>query len=297
MNRCPDARDLLPAYVEGELGNAEARRVSGHLEICSACRQEEVAYRRALGAIASAPRRESPGDLFYGFQAKLDAANRGAGRQLRQLRTAAGAAVLVLVVGVSTAAVINLRNSGPADNHAGSVAPPITVRAGQADDHQKVAQAEVQTSANQTANGASNSSASPKAQTAPVLPHNTQDNTTERPRPRTKKQPKTEPIPESFLDVKPKKGLSINEQRRRMELQRLANQNHGYPMPTVNVQDGNSGRAAKPLAIAEAMTPERNERVQVGDKITTIKTAYKEDSEGRRTAIEVNIGTTSVQAP
>src|SRR5947209_17901793 len=108
LNRCPDARTLLPAYVEGELGNADARRVAGHLEICAACRREEAGYRLALGAIASAPKRESPADLFYGFQAKLEAGSRPSRNRMRRLRLASGAAAMVLVVAVSTAAVMKL---------------------------------------------------------------------------------------------------------------------------------------------------------------------------------------------
>ena len=121
MNRCPDARTLLPAYVEGELGYAEARRVAGHLEICAACRREEAGYRLALGAIASAPKHESPADLFYGFQAKLEAGGRPSLNRMRQLRLASAAAAMILVVAVSTAAVMNperlrffIRSSTPA---------------------------------------------------------------------------------------------------------------------------------------------------------------------------------------
>jgi hypothetical protein len=38
-------------------------------------------------------------------------------------------------------------------------------------------------------------------------------------------------------------------------------------------------------------TPDRYERVQVGDVVTTIKTAYRVDEEGRKKSIHIDIGT------
>src|SRR5205807_10184285 len=51
LSRCPEARELLPGYVEGELTAAERTRVSGHLALCHACRREEAQYRAALGLL------------------------------------------------------------------------------------------------------------------------------------------------------------------------------------------------------------------------------------------------------
>lgn len=104
VNRCPDARALLPAYVENELSGMERARVQGHLDICSACRTEEATYRVALGALSAAPK-PAHGDLYYGLAAKLDALERRPVFRPRQLRWAGALACLVLAVGVGATVV------------------------------------------------------------------------------------------------------------------------------------------------------------------------------------------------
>jgi hypothetical protein len=97
---CPDARALLPGYVEDELSPIEIRLVQGHLDICSACRREEIAYRSSLGALRVAPK-PTHGDLYAGLSAKLDRLeSRRQPFRPRQLRWAGALAVLVLTVGV-----------------------------------------------------------------------------------------------------------------------------------------------------------------------------------------------------
>ena len=97
-SRCPDARVLLPAYVEGELDAAELSRVTGHLESCSECRAEEAQYRQVLGALGASREPLRPGDLYTGFAAKLERYERRTLLRQRQLRWASGFACLLLVV-------------------------------------------------------------------------------------------------------------------------------------------------------------------------------------------------------
>jgi hypothetical protein len=104
--RCPDARALLPAYIENELSPIEIRLVQGHLEICSACRSEETVFRSALGALQSAPK-PAHGDLYAGLSARLDRLESKPTFRPRQLRWAGALACLVLAVGVGATIVTN----------------------------------------------------------------------------------------------------------------------------------------------------------------------------------------------
>jgi hypothetical protein len=100
LNRCPDALALLPAYVEGELSQAEKARVAGHLNICAACRREEAQYRQVFGAL-KAPREMPPhGDLYAAFSAKVGKLENRGMLRMRQLRWAASLGCLLLVAGV-----------------------------------------------------------------------------------------------------------------------------------------------------------------------------------------------------
>jgi len=58
MSECRDIQELIPWYVEGVLGTEESVRVSSHLAVCSACREDlavtmrlRLEVRDALGAL------------------------------------------------------------------------------------------------------------------------------------------------------------------------------------------------------------------------------------------------------
>lgn len=104
QNLCPEARSLLPAYVEHELTAVESTRVQCHLDVCAACRQEEIAFRHALRALREAPKPDH-GDLYAGLNAKLDGLNRRPAFRPKQLRWAGALACLVLAVGVGATVV------------------------------------------------------------------------------------------------------------------------------------------------------------------------------------------------
>ncbi len=292
LNRCPDARALLPAYVEGELNSADTRRVAGHLQICASCRREEAACRHALSALRAAPRRESPGDLFYGFQAKLEGYNRRAAGRMRQVRFAGSVAVLLLVVGFATASVTRMLRRET---------PPVSVIGGQT----KLAVAPPSEKAINPAPppdtnvfGAKKFVAvppvdDPKDQTEPSKSKLQTAKPAQADKPKKAKNGNQEPV--DFWDVKAKNGKSLRDQFRLREQMRMANdpgQGHLKVVPN----EGPLPEIPVHKAGAE-MIPDRNERVQVGRQVTTIQTAYRENEEGRRTAIEINIGTRSVQSP
>ncbi len=50
MNRCDEIRELLPAFVEGQLEPRDAGTVEAHLEECAACRETEEALRLIAAA-------------------------------------------------------------------------------------------------------------------------------------------------------------------------------------------------------------------------------------------------------
>jgi hypothetical protein len=101
LSRCPDARALLPAYVEGELSSVEQCGVASHLELCAACRAEEAQYRGALGMLSAPQEPLRPNDLYAGFAAKLERYERKTLVRQRQLRWAGSFACLLLVVTAS----------------------------------------------------------------------------------------------------------------------------------------------------------------------------------------------------
>jgi hypothetical protein len=105
LNRCPDARALLPEYVEGELSSAETARVAGHLQLCGGCRAEEARFRQAMGLLSAPRSLPEHGDLYAGFAAKLDRHENRFRLRPRQLRWAGSLACLLLVVGVSASVV------------------------------------------------------------------------------------------------------------------------------------------------------------------------------------------------
>ncbi|HAH05866.1 MAG TPA: hypothetical protein DCM05_04940 [Elusimicrobia bacterium] len=60
---CPD-RDLLSAYVDGELSPSEARELEGHLGACGRCRSKVKTFRALKAAVsAAAPAPAMPDDL------------------------------------------------------------------------------------------------------------------------------------------------------------------------------------------------------------------------------------------
>lgn len=72
IKRCQETSSLLPAYVENELSQAEQLRISRHLEICGACRREELQTRAAFVALANPLKPTPTRDLRNRVFAQID---------------------------------------------------------------------------------------------------------------------------------------------------------------------------------------------------------------------------------
>jgi hypothetical protein len=71
---CPDVRDRLDDYVDGELGASEVHQVELHVASCPACREEEQALRALLREAAALPRVARPArDLWPEIEGELRA--------------------------------------------------------------------------------------------------------------------------------------------------------------------------------------------------------------------------------
>ena len=62
MTECRDIQELIPWYIEGVLGSEESVRVSSHLAVCAACREDlavtmrlRLEVRGALEALPELP--------------------------------------------------------------------------------------------------------------------------------------------------------------------------------------------------------------------------------------------------
>lgn len=97
---CSAVRPHLLDLLDGRLNAERSRRLKGHLQICTPCRQEWEAVRASERALCSARRSlPSPGDLRTDFHARL-AARSAVRRQARPwlLRLAAPALATTLLI-------------------------------------------------------------------------------------------------------------------------------------------------------------------------------------------------------
>jgi anti-sigma-K factor RskA len=98
---CQELDDRLDDYVDGALGDAEAREVAAHLASCEACREAERRTRQLLAHAAALPRSAAPPrDLWPAIERRI-ARDRGWGGLLpwrEPLMLAAAATVLLGVL-------------------------------------------------------------------------------------------------------------------------------------------------------------------------------------------------------
>jgi hypothetical protein len=100
--RCAQMEQKLPAFVEGDLGPAEAARCAGHLAACPACRALEADLRLLAGALAAW--QPPAADLPSGASAAawiLERAVATRSSTLRRARLAYAAAALLGLVALS----------------------------------------------------------------------------------------------------------------------------------------------------------------------------------------------------
>ena len=60
MMTCDAVRDLLEAFVDGDLDAGDRNAVAAHLAGCEACRREETSLRSLLARAAALPREIAP---------------------------------------------------------------------------------------------------------------------------------------------------------------------------------------------------------------------------------------------
>jgi anti-sigma factor (TIGR02949 family) len=82
--KCPDIRQELSAYLDGELDNETADALHRHLTDCPACRAELEALRRTVAAVKELPELPAPAGLKEEImsQVEADAAEPGPWRRL-----------------------------------------------------------------------------------------------------------------------------------------------------------------------------------------------------------------------
>ena len=71
MSACAELRDRLPAFVDGALDGAAARRAAEHVAACPACSAEAAALRAVLERVAGLPVPELPPAFWQGFEGSV----------------------------------------------------------------------------------------------------------------------------------------------------------------------------------------------------------------------------------
>jgi len=95
--RCPEARKLISALVDGELEQMVRQDLERHIAVCPPCahyRTEMMVLREKLSAL---PELESPPFLFSRIEARLQRATRV--RPLLRFASIAALVILILVAG------------------------------------------------------------------------------------------------------------------------------------------------------------------------------------------------------
>lgn len=285
IGRCREARELLPAFVEDELEADKLDRLSLHLKSCADCRFQEAQYRRALGVLDSPAVRapEFVGDLYPGFLAKLEA-RRPAIHRTPRLQWAAALACLVLVVAVGAAP---LRHWLATRSHGNERAPTPSVMATGIPNllpPRGVPGSEIP-------NGVGpNISKQPNRFVEKAVPDHVDVDSTiqqsdesvdnnQRGSKRVASMDRRNGQPRSFLDVRAADGSNARDL-----IARISKRSDG-------AAPGEQAITPKDLRPSNDLVAVREERVQVGEKVTQVKTGYETDSAGRRTGIHVEIGT------
>ena len=100
---CEDIRDLLDAYLDGELCAEDETALRAHLSVCASCR-EELEELKAMRAALPLTHEEYPENLHEGIMAALSAATAGESKKTRRrvglwaTRIAASLLILVLAL-------------------------------------------------------------------------------------------------------------------------------------------------------------------------------------------------------
>jgi hypothetical protein len=313
LNRCPDTLALLPAYVEDELSPAEKARVSGHLNICAGCRREEAQYRQVFGVLKAPREMPAHGDLYAAFSTKVAKhENRGMLR-MRQLRWAASLGCLLLVVGVG-ASVAKQHFFAPKPVPDVGAINPFEANFAPVKPHQQLVK-------KTTDNNDKNPVYPKQTEPEPVLPtpdiapsgdpgpvdtNTSSENKLVQPRPSNRGHHSTRTANagtgvNGFLDVKAQNGLTARELlNSRKNAQPDDNSVSGGPRVNKPVWvEGNAGQprlAHIPGAPkVTVVVPGREDRVQVGNTVTSVRRETGYDANGQLALIRINAETSQVQ--
>ncbi len=70
---CENVRDLLNAYIDGEMSDVEARRIADHIKNCADCAREERLLRMTRDLVAEFGAQEAPAGFTGSVRAKIEA--------------------------------------------------------------------------------------------------------------------------------------------------------------------------------------------------------------------------------
>jgi anti-sigma factor RsiW len=110
MTGCEDIRELLSARIDGELSEAESRKLDEHLGSCPACREELVELERVWRALEVLGDVKVPPGLEERTLARVLSAERRPGAPSRRSRWAyplATAAAIFAILAVGSLLVMN----------------------------------------------------------------------------------------------------------------------------------------------------------------------------------------------
>jgi hypothetical protein len=323
LNRCPEARAVLPEYVEGELSPLESRRLEGHLSHCAGCRKEEGEYRAAIGALRAPRPLAAHGDLYSGFAAKLGPTGFGAPRRQQPLRWAAASCLVLAVAGASASYFRGAFTQSPAPVAPASMVVKNTSPAHpKSPDEKSVAKntPEPKFDFKSEVGGADTKANSTAAIPDPFDTRRVVRNDTPREsvdiaiesdsRPSVRRHPRATVASgerQDFLSVKPVHGPSadqiIIQQRREVTVAQ-----YGAPQPTDDTAhvSNDHTQPVRPFVVATdpeskgsnmpsssspvAMAPTDESEVMVNGKPTDVQTAVGYDRRGRPVLVKMNIG-------
>ncbi len=126
---CKRTLPLLDGYAAGELSRHEYDQVTAHIANCADCQKEARGFHLAMSALTMPHTPVQTNDLYRGFAAKLGRAEAASTRRYGQLRWAASAACLLIVVsaGASLVRQFAFAPSQPKPISEIAVAPPAPI--------------------------------------------------------------------------------------------------------------------------------------------------------------------------
>lgn len=108
---CDDAKQLIMAYLDGELPSEEVSRLKEHLAACTACGRELAEQQRLIGAIKALPRAPAPESLARNISAAIVARPSGTARGFAWLKRY-GALAASLAIAMVAAVLIAKSHKG-----------------------------------------------------------------------------------------------------------------------------------------------------------------------------------------